>query len=345
MAVDVREATLSVLCLLLIALIGAGDLSVYAQPQRVVDAGGGRRFNLFCTGTGAPTLILVSGLGLKYTGTLVWYKVQPSVAKFARVCSFDCAGLGSSDPGPFPRNATRNASDLRLLLQSGGIKPPYILVAHSLGGFDARLFRDRHPSEVVAMVIVDPTVERFTGALERGDKSERAFYAQVRACAREAQTGSLHERDTHRQCIGPNRSGAIITDDTSLGSDVNDALDRILQSPTPWNTFLSEAQSAGFITGNARTDDRAIAANDRTCGAMPLIVLTAGNTYSGNDQRQWSAKHASIAARSTRGANCLVPNSDHFIQIDRPKGVVAAVREAVALTKSRDAPNCGNISK
>src|SRR5215469_481595 len=62
----------------------------------------GRRMHIDCTGDESPTVVLDSGLGDSY---LSWRKVQPEIAKFTRVCSFDRAGLGYSDPSPHPRTS------------------------------------------------------------------------------------------------------------------------------------------------------------------------------------------------------------------------------------------------
>ena len=60
---------------------------------------GGRRINLHCTGAGGPTVILMAGL---FSWSVVWYKTQPVIAQKTRVCAFDRAGYGFSDPGPRP---------------------------------------------------------------------------------------------------------------------------------------------------------------------------------------------------------------------------------------------------
>jgi len=110
------------------------DQRPYESAQRLVDVGNGRRMNVYCTGTGSPTVILDAGLG---GFTLVWSLVQPPVATFAHVCSYDRAGSGFSDPGPLPRTTDAIVSDLHALLRGADIAPPYVMVGHSLAGFDA----------------------------------------------------------------------------------------------------------------------------------------------------------------------------------------------------------------
>ena len=111
---------------------------------------GGRRLYLHCEGkrVGA-TVILEAGGGRDSTD---WSKVQPEVARFARVCSYDREGLGKStvDPVREPDAETidEQVEDLHRLLQAAAVAPPYILVGHSAGGIKVRRFTRNYPSEV-----------------------------------------------------------------------------------------------------------------------------------------------------------------------------------------------------
>ena len=87
--------------------------------------------------------------------------MQKEIANFAQTVSYDRAGLGQSDPGPKPRSARQIATELHTALQNAGVKPPYVLVGHSLGGPYVRVFADMYPKEVVGMVLVDPSQEAF----------------------------------------------------------------------------------------------------------------------------------------------------------------------------------------
>lgn len=117
---------------------------------------GDRRLALFCEGTGSRTVILESGLGGDHTS---WEFVQPGVAQFARVCSYDRAGVGESDPTATPRTSQDVVDDLQKLLDVAGEKGPYILVGHSFGALHVRLFANQHPDEVIGIVLVDPVHE------------------------------------------------------------------------------------------------------------------------------------------------------------------------------------------
>ncbi len=131
------------------------DLAATQPPGHLVDIGG-YRLHLWCTGNGAPAVILDTGLG---GSTADWGFVQPDVAQFTRVCSYDRAGMGYSDPGPSPRTARRIASELAELFVRSGIGEPVVLVGASIAGFDVRVFSSDHPDRAAGLVLVDATHE------------------------------------------------------------------------------------------------------------------------------------------------------------------------------------------
>ncbi len=140
-------------CQLLLAQ--PGTPVTYAAPGRLVDIGG-RRLHLNCRGEGSPTVVLESGAG---DFSLVWGLVQPRVAAFTRVCSYDRAGYAWSEAGPQPRRLAQIALELHTGLVNDGIKAPYVLVGASLGGLVARVFTNQYPNEIAGMVLVDSAHE------------------------------------------------------------------------------------------------------------------------------------------------------------------------------------------
>ncbi|HEX2573533.1 MAG TPA: alpha/beta hydrolase [Polyangia bacterium] len=132
-------------------IAGWRDARRYQPRGTLVDIGG-RRLHLYCIGEGSPTVLLQSG----YTDwSLGWSTVQPEIAKFARVCSYDRPGLGDSDPSPDAGSTARLVEDLHTLLDKAHVPPPYVLVGHSAGGMYQRLFAAAHPETVAGMVLVD----------------------------------------------------------------------------------------------------------------------------------------------------------------------------------------------
>jgi len=145
--------------LLALAVIGAIyqavatqiDQRTYPPPGEMVDVGS-HSLHINCVGQGSPTVILESGLA---TMSADWANVQPQVANTTRVCSYDRAGTGWSEPGPEPRDPKQIARELHALLANAGIDGPYILVGQSFGGLYVRMYASQYPKEVEGMVLVD----------------------------------------------------------------------------------------------------------------------------------------------------------------------------------------------
>lgn len=129
----------------------------YDPAGELVDIGG-RRLHLVCTGRGGPGVMLISGLG----GSFVDWgaSFRDSIARFSRVCAYDRAGIGWSDPVDTPRTADAAARDLSALLAAAEpFDGPPVLVGHSIGGLYALRYARRYPAEVSGLVLIDPTTE------------------------------------------------------------------------------------------------------------------------------------------------------------------------------------------
>jgi pimeloyl-ACP methyl ester carboxylesterase len=131
------------------------DLAATPAPGRLVDVGG-HRLHIWCLGNQSPTVILEGGLG---GSTAAWGFVQPEVAAFTRVCAYDRAGLGYSDPGPLPRTARRIAAELDRLLGAAGVEDPVVIAGASIGGLFARFVASQHEARVAGLVLVDASHE------------------------------------------------------------------------------------------------------------------------------------------------------------------------------------------
>ena len=297
-------------------------LEVYAKPQTLVALKGGRRLNLYCTGQGTPTVVLEGGWT---TNTASWRKVQGPLAATTRVCSYDRAGYGFSDPGPQPRTAQAQADDLHALLKAAKIPGPYVLVAHSLGGLDTRLFVDQHRKEVAALVLVDPSSEHQTrrlGEVSAGAaKAEAEFEDGVRVCAQAVIDGKMTADLPQRPyCIdGPARS---------LPASVNAARRASQLTPAYQTAALSELNSLDVASSDQ------VAKSRRAGGDLPVVVLTGENTQKSPDlpeaeqaalAKVWWGMHEDVAKLSTRGEHRLVADTGHMIPSQNPKVVVDAV--------------------
>ncbi len=307
------------------------DPNPYLHAQRLIDIGG-RRINLYCTGSGSPTVVLDAGAN---DTTLTWRLVQPAVAKNTRVCSYDRAGLGFSDPAPSPRDASAAVRDLHTLVARASIAPPYVLVAHSLAGLYAPLYADRYPRQVVGMVLVDPGVpyqrKRIAQAAPALAQLLSAVVPWDRACSAAADRGEMHPgANAYAECMWP--------PDPTLPNALNALLARQWQRSGTWRALTSADEAADT------TSSEQVVREQRNYGDMPLIVLSEQNFIDEfgalppaqrrallDAAKQW---HDRIAALSSRGENVLVRGSGHDVPIDRPSSVISAIGKVVDQARS-----------
>lgn len=181
---------------LLLVLTGCGAHAAAARPtlHGRVDVGGYKLY-IDCTGRGSPPVVLDAGYS-SYSAD--WTEEQPAVSSFTRVCSYDRAGLGKSDPRKkSPGTSDQEVEELNTLLHRAHIPGPYVLAGHSLGGMNVRLYAYRHRSEVAGMVEVDAAVEglctsSFSGCPSGGEDIDViASMAQVRSATHGVIKGSL----------------------------------------------------------------------------------------------------------------------------------------------------------
>lgn len=153
---------------LLVGLLAGVGPAGAARPQAPVIEGlfdvGGYRLYLRCTGRGSPTVVMDASLGAD-SGT--WSAVEPLLARYTRVCVYDRAGVGRSDPGPVPRTSRTMADELTTLLHVAGVPGPYVLVGHSIAGFNVQLLAREHVGQmVVGVVLIDATPPGFVAVVE-----------------------------------------------------------------------------------------------------------------------------------------------------------------------------------
>jgi pimeloyl-ACP methyl ester carboxylesterase len=124
---------------------------------------GGRNLRYRCSGEGTPTVLIEPGGGVSLETVFSWGKpigwagIVPQISKLTRVCIYDRAGLGRSDPAPLPRTSRDVAKDLDALLERAHIAPPYVIAGQSFGGMNARMFAALYPQRIAGLVLVDPS--------------------------------------------------------------------------------------------------------------------------------------------------------------------------------------------
>lgn len=303
----------------------------YLQPQTLVRLPDGRRYNMVCMGRGGPTAILDGSLS---QWSMAFRTIQPELAKATRVCAVDRAGFGFSDPGPFPRDAAAEVSDLEAALKAAKIAGPYILVGHSLGGNEMRLFAYRHPEQVVGLLLIDPGIEHFKERLRYPESyysSGRDFYA---ACAEQARAGKLIAG-----YVRPGDEGPCLPKPHAKRTRAEkERLIWLFSRPAYFEAIVSELDSYF-----GRTSDEVDAARHKL-GSVPLIILTSDKAHFTEDRpagmdpdalySAYIAAHEDQARDSDIGENRIVDGASHFVFVERPDAVIAAFNEIVAAART-----------
>ncbi|HEX9895251.1 MAG TPA: alpha/beta hydrolase, partial [Gemmatimonadales bacterium] len=140
------------------------DARRFPPPGKLIDVGS-HRLHLDCQGNGTPTVMLEAGAG---AWSLAMRRLQDALRDSVKVCSYDRAGLGWSDPSSAGFDVASSVAELRMLIDSAGITKPVVLVGHSLGANIAQVYAASHPGDLAGIVLLDPgtpddLLEDFTG--------------------------------------------------------------------------------------------------------------------------------------------------------------------------------------
>ena len=309
-------------------------------PGRLIDVGGWR-MHLDCAGdarAGRPTVILEAGSS---DFSIDWAFVQPEVATFARVCSYDRSGSGWSELGPYPHSLKQTVFELRLLLEKAGESAPLVYVGHSYGGRLARLYASTYPGDVVGMVFVDA-----------GHEDSLVFINGKVVREWELATG--------RPVLAPQASNPLRIEQipANLRQQLETAAAQNAGRPVgpPHNKLPPELQRARawamsqikwFASNNSPFNGDEIlalktarAATRYPLGDMPVVVLSRGIPIDPTGERgveREQERHrlmADLAALSRNGKQITASASTgHHIHIDEPQLVVKAIREVVSAVR------------
>jgi pimeloyl-ACP methyl ester carboxylesterase len=280
----------------------AAAIEAYPTLGQMVDIGG-YSLHINCTGTGSPTVIIEAGLG---GWSLPWNAVQEEVAKTTRVCTYDRAGMGYSEPSPFPRYAQQFADELHTLLERANVEGPYVLVGHSLGGLTVRIFAHDYPTEVAGVVLIDsmstiqmsaPSAEIVPQTSYQASAFSLPFFlgriGLVRLLAEPL--GLIQTLPAHSQ---PAYAAFAVTAQTA-------------------QTFVDEffGLQVSLLQANAVS----------SIGDTPLIVLTAAL----NQREGWQSMQTELLLLSSNSQQ-LFADSGHGIETERPEAAVAAILNMVS---------------
>jgi pimeloyl-ACP methyl ester carboxylesterase len=317
------------------------SLAVYASTKDSARLPDGRTLHLVCMGKGSPTVILTTGAN---SWSIAWGAVLPGAAAKTRVCAWDRAGFGLSTGVLKPQTVDQTTTDLQAALAADRIDGPYVLVGASMGGWESLLLKDRMPSKVAGMVLVDPSFpdqqarqdQVYSPALRAWDDGHPPpFVPALRKCAAALRAGTLRPGD-----LDPDRCLSGPRPPPTYPAELVAALDKAQAERTP---EIHAATLEGMLSGaelNA-INSKVTINPGRNYGSMPLIVLTASQIGGPPGipaalqpdvalmQAAWRRGHRELVALSTRGEDRIIEGAPHDIAGAKPQLVIDTIDEVV----------------
>jgi len=292
------------------------DLHRYPQIGESVDIGG-RTLNIYCSGTGAPTVIFQT---FGHASGYSWIGVQPEVAKFTRACWYDRAGYGWSEPGPMPATYQSVASDLHALLQAAQMPPPYVLVGANAAALHIRLYNSLYPRDIAGAVMINaldvdgPQAGVPESAKGPWDRHFGSFAPRMRGTACLAFPAMARIGLFRVFQKGPRATPAL-----GLPPDQRGELDELSDNPT--------AARGGEACD--RDEGMEQVRNAGNFGNRPLMLLFSPDSGMGAawNQAQINEVQPRLAKLSSRG-RLVIPD-----QVT-PGAIAAAIRDVMAASES-----------
>jgi pimeloyl-ACP methyl ester carboxylesterase len=296
------------------AMASSAETRSNPPPGELVDVGG-RSMHLYCLGErvdGSPTVILEGGVP---EWSIHWSAVQPEIARFTRVCSYDRSGYGWSEPGPEPRTAGQIVQELHTLLANAGEEGPYVLAAHSFWGPAALLYQRQYPVEVAGMVLIEtwsPDLFASNPAVIQQSLPLADSLAKI------APMGLLRLFS---------RAGVLPLDEmlqvNLLPVEVQTAYRSAAFSGQMWNTLSDEYRAMEESAAQVEDLD--------SLGDLPLVVIRAGQRLPGDypPEETWQQTQEQLARLSTNGRLVVAGESGHFVQLEQPDLVAETIQEVI----------------
>lgn len=291
------------------ALAERSDQAAFAPLGRLVDVNG-RQAHIFCSGenqAGSPTVILEAGGG---DNLYTWYALQAEISALTRVCSYDRAGLGWSEPASAQRTAGQIADELAELLQAAGEPGPYLLAGHSFGGLVARIFAARHPQEVAGLLLIDST-----------NAEDILTYSPVLLglVPMEVYAGSLLQKAGLLRLTGLD-SQVLSEAFLYLPAEVHPPARALYL--TAGSLWITAVEMSGMVA-SAR---EAVAAGP--LGDIPLIAYVTPAEEDGSLPDQYLERFQALSTRSqVEKIDC-----GHYVHLERPELVLAAIKRLLENT-------------
>jgi pimeloyl-ACP methyl ester carboxylesterase/ketosteroid isomerase-like protein len=282
--------------------------------------------HLKCIGKGAPIVVIDVGAG---AWSIFFNHIQNALAQRTRVCTYDRAGLGWSDPGPQPRISSRMVDELHTLLHRAGITPPLMLVGHSLGGYNIRIYQAKYPEEVSALVFLDSAHEAQWQRLPpQAQQLLTATVPRLRARAEQARQGKIGVDDVTPAGVFASHASSLLP--LYLAA---------MRTPKPYDGLADESEAA--------VESAAQVPAGQSLGDLPVVVLTARNSFAAFEgspiprdeaNRVWMDLQRELASLSRNTVHLFSEQGHHRLHESDPQAVVAAIIRGVELVRGRPQP-------
>ncbi len=293
----------------------------HAPPVAEMVSVDGYRIHVFCRGTGAQTYLLDAGAGV---GAFEWDRLTPLLAKSGRVCAFDRPGLGWSDDTGEAHDVATLADRIAIIVRAAKIPRPFIYVGHSLGANIATVYRERHPRDLAAMVLIEPGVPKDLLEDFHGTRAEAMNAADCEIVCNTAHVAAW---------FGVTRIGAL------LAGAGRKTLPEGMRQEYLIGVSRPEQIRATVATLNALPKSAYELLAVKSFGDTPVLVLTSSmprkpeSDETPEQFRRWRADElayfATLAAMSTHGRGPIVlPDSNHATMV---MGEAQAQRLAAAI--------------
>lgn len=328
MRLQKHKAAAGLAALLLLAAPARGDdvagwWKGYAANITSVTLPDGRKLSLYCEGKGTPVVMMEAGLG--GGGITSWRTVQTAIGRITRACAYDRAGYWKSTPAEGLRDAGAEADDLAALLKAARLPAPYVIVAHSYGGYITRLYAGRHTKDVAGLLLIDPS------SAHQADRFAKAFPNMKR------------QPNLFKDCaVDPRPAESLSKCLVTLPADVPPELaDMYIHSRT--TSFASTLDRE--LTAMPGLSSDLVDKEKKSLGAMPFVLMSRDPAMPINPdasaeeqaarEQLWLKMHIETMDLSSDSQLLIVPGAGHGIQTDKPGAVIAAVTDMVLKVRSK----------
>jgi pimeloyl-ACP methyl ester carboxylesterase len=304
------------------------DRKRYPPPGSVLEVAGSR-LHVRSSGEGTPAVVLEAGIA---ASSLSWSLVQPEVASFTRVVSYDRAGFAWSGPCIRPRTEQQIITELRAVVCGAGVTAPYVFVGHSFGALIGILLANVYREDVAGLVLVDPPL-----VSEWAEPTEARLRMLAAGVALSRRGALLSRLGIVRAALSLLASGSqalpklVNRASSGRGASVTERLIGEVRKLPPelwpairshWSRpecFQSMAEHLSSLPKIASDAARVVSLGD-----LPLVVVTGAHLTP-----EQCNEHEKLAQLSTQGRHVVARSGGHWVHLDDPDTVVRAIREVV----------------